>query len=408
VSYTLPKKAILAMTIALVMSFLGGAHAQTFEVLHQFNGSLSGNGLSDGANPEGGLILDAAGNLYGTTFTGGGGDGVVFKINTKGRETVLFTFQGFNGEDVRTPLLRDQAGNLYGIGDGGPGAGMVFKISPNGQETQLIDFKGGLNTKQPGVPTGGIFRDKAGNIFGTTFFGGSSTVCKFSCGSVFELDNAGTLHVLHNFSGRSDGSRPFGPLVQDAAGNLYGIAQQGGQVTCPGFPTERFPEIGCGVVFKISSKGVLTVLHTFTGGLGGAIPEPGLLMDAAGNLLGATFAGGSADNGTIFKLSRTGTFTILHEFTGTDGANPNGGLVADAAGNLYGTAQVGGTDIDGTAWVLRPTGEFKVLHDFIGLEDGAFPLSGLILDPAGRLYGTTVSTGLIQRVQGGNVFRITP
>jgi uncharacterized repeat protein (TIGR03803 family) len=400
-------KVILAIAITVVMS-LGVAQAQTFQVLHQFNGSPSGNGLSDGANPEGALTLDAAGNLFGTTFTGGGGQGVVFKIDKKGKETVFFTFQGSNGEDPRTPLLLDAAGNLYGIADGGPGAGMVFKISPKGEETQLIDFQGGLHTKQPGVPTGGILMDKAGNIFGTTFFGGSSTQCTFSCGSLFRLDAAGKLHVLHNFSGRSDGSRPFGPLVQDAAGNLFGVAQQGGDVTCPGFPSERFPEVGCGVVFKISKKRVFTVLHAFAGGNEGAIPQAGLLMDAAGNLYGTTFTGGSANNGTVFKISSAGTFTILHQFTGTDGANPNGGLVADAAGNLYGTAQMGGTDIDGTAWVLSPAGQFKVLHDFIGLEDGAFPSAGLIIDAAGNLYGTTVSTGLIQRVQGGNVFKITP
>ena len=395
--------------LALIFAFtFATAQAQTFKVLHEFNGELSDNRQLDGANPVGGLVRDAAGNLYGTTVNGGNGQGVLFKIDNTGQETVLFTFHGFDGEVPATPLLLDRTGNLYGTADGGPGGGLIFEIAQDGVETQLFDFHGGLATRPPAVPIGGIFMDKSGNIFGTTFFGGKGA-CQFgSCGSIVRLDSAHKLHVLHNFSGGADGSRPFGPLVQDAAGNLYGIAQQGGNGTCPGFPSSEFQETGCGTVFKITTKGVLTVLHTFTGGALGAIPQAGLLLDAAGNIYGTTLHGGTRDFGTVFKISANGTYSVLHKFTGKDGSFPNGSLVADAGGNLYGTTQFNGSSTLGKVYKLSPTGKLTVLHSFTGGDDGATPLSGVILDAAGNIYGTASKNFLVQQVQGGNVFEIKP
>jgi uncharacterized repeat protein (TIGR03803 family) len=394
--------------LALIFAFtFATAQAQTFKVLHEFNGELSGNGQFDGANPAGGLVRDAAGNLYGTTVDGGNGEGVLFKIESTGQEKILFTFHGFDGGVPATALLLDPAGNLSGIADGGPGAGMIFKIAQDGVETRLFTFPGS-SAHQPEVPTGGISTDKAGNIFGTTFFGGRGN-CEFgSCGSIFRLDAAHKLHVLHNFSGGADGSRPLGPLVQDATGNLYGIAQQGGVETCPGFPSSEFQETGCGTVFKITTKGVLTVLHSFTGGAQGAIPQSGLLLDAAGNIYGATLHGGTRDFGTVFKISANGTYTVLHRFTGKDGSLPNGSLVADPAGNLYGTTEFNGSTTLGKVFKLSPTGKLTVLHSFTGGDDGATPLSGVILDAAGNIYGTASKNFLVQEVQGGNVFEITP
>lgn len=389
------------MFMLALMAMIPTAQAQTFKALHQFNGSLV-DGVSDGANPEGALIRDAAGNLFGTTFAGGAGEGVVFKLDSAGQETILFTFNGTTGESPASPLLQDAAGNLFGIADGGPGAGIVYELSQQGEENILFAFPGGLFNPIPGVPTGGIFRDGSGNIFGATFFGGHGN-CQFSCGSIFRVDTAGQLHVLHNFSGGADGSKPFGPFVQDAAGNLYGVAEQGGDLSCA-----EVPQLGCGTVYKLAKNGTLTVLHTFQGGLDGAIPQPGLLRDAAGNLFGTALKGGNSENGLVFKIAADGTYTVLHRFTGKDGTNPNGGLVSDPAGNLFGTTQVGGGQQLGTVYQLSPAGRVKVLHTFTGAEDGDRPLAGLIRDAAGNLYGTTVSNGLIQQVQGGNVFEITP
>jgi len=301
-------------------------------------------------------------------------------------------------------LIQDQVGNLYGVTDtGGPGgAGVVFKLSQQGEETLLFAFQGGLNTRNPRGPTGGILMDKFGNIFGTTLFGGDGN-CQAGCGSIFRLDTAGKLHVLHSFTGSSDGGQPFGPLVQDGARNLFGIAKSGGNLSCP-----EAPQTGCGTVFRRAPNGTFTVLHTFQGGADGAIPQPGLLLDAAGNLFGTTSRGGTSENGVVFKISPDGTYTVLHRFRGTDGTTPNGGLVSDGAGNLFGTTQLGGTNQLGTVFALSPTGRVKLLHSFAGLEDGAFPLAGVIRDAAGRLFGTAVRNFLIQQIQGGSVFEITP
>ena len=246
--------------------------------------------------------------------------------------------------------------------------------------------------------------DKAGNIFGTSLAGGKGT-CLFGsgCGTVYKLDTARVLRVLHNFNGGAGGSEPAGPLVQDAAGNLYGIAEQGGNLTCA-----EFPQVGCGTVFKLAKSGAFTVLHTFKGGADGAAPQPGLFLDAAGNVFGTTFKGGSAENGTVFKIASNGAFSVLHQFTGKDGTNPNGGLVSDASGNLFGTTQVGGKNGLGTAFRMDTAGRVTILHSFTGGTDVASPLAGVILDPAGNVFGTTVKNFLIQTVQGGNVFEIKP
>src|SRR5215510_13968311 len=240
-SIALMKKLVFGFTLVLAAT-MASAQPQTFTPLHNFTGG------TDGAFPKGALVGDAEGNLYGTTTSGGIGQGTVFKIDSTGEETILFAFDAFvSGGFPASPLIQDQAGNLYGIADEGPGgAGVVFKLSPDGEETLLLAFQGGFN-RDPKVPTGGILMDKSGNIFGTTLFGGNGNCPLFDldlgCGTVFRLDPAGKLDVLYEFTGGSDGSRPFGPLVQDAAGNLYGVAQSGGDLSCPGFPEEF---AGCG------------------------------------------------------------------------------------------------------------------------------------------------------------------
>jgi uncharacterized repeat protein (TIGR03803 family) len=208
--------------------------------------------------------------------------------------------------------------------------------------------------------------------------------------------------VLYAFTGGFDGNLPFGALGGDANGNLYGVAQSGGDLTCA-----EFPGAGCGTVFKLTKNG-LVVLHTFHGGADGSTPSPGLLIDGAGNVYGTASAGGAFNNGNLFKISPDGTYTSLHDFTQPEGKTPNGGLVSDSAGNFYGTAQAGGSQNFGTVFQLSPNGQLKVLHSFAGDLDGAFPLAGVIRDRAGHLYGTTVRNFLGQQIQGGSAFRITP
>ncbi len=391
--------AIFALVIAVTIS---SAQAQTFVPLHQFAGG------ADGAFPEGAVVRDAAGNLYGTTTSGGGDDGTVFKIDGSGKETVLFAFNAFVSGALPTgTLIQDPAGNLYGIAEEGPGgAGVVYKVSPRGDQKVLFAFQGGLDNNNPKGPAGGLLIDKSGNLFGTAQFG-SNTGCALGCGSVFRLDTAGVLHLLHKFTGGSDGGKPIGPLVQDAAGNLYGVAQSGGDLSCLD-PDPQSSNLGCGTVFKLSPARVLTVLHRFHGGLNGSIPQGGLLLDGAGNLYGTTFRGGTNEHGTVFQVSKDGTYTVLHRFTQKEGKNPNGGLALDEAGNLFGTAQLGGALNLGTVFQLSPDRVLTVLHSFEGLEDGAVPFAGLIRDETGHLFGTAVKNFLIQPIQGGSVFEIRP
>jgi uncharacterized repeat protein (TIGR03803 family) len=394
--------AALALT-ALIPGHSSAAGTTSFTALHQFDSD------TDGKFPEGALLQDGAGNLYGTTTSGGGGDGTIYKIDSAGKEKVLFAFSDFvTGTFPASALIHDEAENLYGIADGGPGgAGVIFKLSPDGEQTLLHSFQGGFNLK-PKVPTGGILMDNSGNIFGTTLSGGNALgqfgCNQFGCGTVFRLDTAGTLHVLHKFIG-SDGTQPFGPLVQDPERNLYGVSESGGDPSCP---DPRSGNIGCGTVFKLSKDRVITVLHTFQGGPDGSSPQPGLLLDATGNLYGTTFQGGRSEHGIVFKISKKGKYTIVHRFSQNEGKNPNGGLVSDPAGNLYGTAQLGGRHDLGSVFQLTPDGGLNVLHSFRGLKDGASPLAGLIRDEAGHLFGTTVRNFLVQPIQGGNVFEITP
>jgi len=390
--------AIFAVTLAIVPS-----QAQTFRAIHQFNSQ------NDGFGSEGSVLVDATGNLFGTTTTGAGGldSGIVFKIDSSGKESVLFNFDTFiSGIFPTGSLVQDQSGNIYGVAEGGPGgAGVVYRVSQQGDQQVLFAFQGGLNNHTQKAPAGGLFLDKNGNIFGTAEFG-TNLSCQLGCGTIFRLDSAGQMHILHTFTGDANGAQPVGPLVRDAAGNFYGVTKAGGNRSCPEF--DSFRGSGCGVVFKLSKTGQLTVLHTFNGGQDGALPQGGLLLDAAGNLFGTTASGGNADRGTIFRIAKDGTFTVLHRFALKEAKNPNGGLVADAAGNLFGTAQLGGDQNLGSVFELTPNGTLNVLHSFQGLEDGAVPFAGLTRDSAGHLFGTTVKNFLVQQIQGGNVFEITP
>lgn len=383
-----------ALSIALLLAGAVAlpATAQKFTVLHVFTGT------PDGAFSEAPLVRDADGNLFGTTTSGGGSDGTIFKVDKTGRESIVFNFStSVSGTPNSAGLLLDAAGNLYGVADGGPGgAGLLYRLNKNGNFEILHIFQGGFNL-EAGVPSGGVIMDQAGNLYGATFAGGLGPFPGF--GTIYRVDPAGNFTVLHKFQGKADGVNPRGPLVRDAAGNLYGVSS----------PVDTTSTIK-GKVFKLAPNGTLTVLHTFTGGRDGSAPQGGLLLDSAGNLFGTTAKGGDAASGTIFEIAKVGGYTRLYSFTGAaDGNSPNGGLIQDAAGNIFGTTQLGpGQNALGTAFKLSPAHTLTVLHTFQGGRDGAVPFAGLIRDSAGNLYGTAVKNFLITLVQGGSVFKITP
>jgi uncharacterized repeat protein (TIGR03803 family) len=284
--------------------------------------------------------MDAAGNLYGTTLQGGDfGAGTVFMVNPSGHETVLYAFTGlYDGALPYSGLLMDAAGNLYGTASSGgfPAfTGLVFKLDTSGHETVLYYF---MNRGDGAYPLASVIMDANGNLYGTTYYGGTS-----GAGTVFKVDAAGTETVLYSFTGGNDGSNPVAGVSMDADGNLYGTTEFGGS-------SPNCGPFGCGVVFKLTKKGTVTILYTFTGAGGdGANPTAGLVRDAKGNLYGTTEYGGGGSNGAgmVFKLDKTGKETKLEVFTGgKDGGFPYAGLIRDKAGNLYGTGQLGGNLAD--------------------------------------------------------------
>jgi len=311
------------------------------KVLYSFTGG------SDGADPYAALIRDASGSLYGTTIQGGhlgcaqpGGCGTVFRVDARGTESVLHAFAaGTDGQFPYAGLLGDAAGNLYGTtvngGQSSLNFGIVFKIDGTGKETVLHRFAGG----QDGAFPFGTLIAQSDGLYGTTsMFGGAGS------GTIFRLTATGILTTVNSFAGRT-GESPLAGLVGDGAGNFYGTTGLGGAS-------------GLGTVFLVDRAGKEKVLHQFRGGSDGAFPYGDLVRDSAGNLYGTTSAGGGSGCGgggcgTVFKLNKYGKETLLYSFTGgTDGGTPYAGLIRDPAGNLYGTSFIGGATGNGVVFKL--------------------------------------------------------
>jgi uncharacterized repeat protein (TIGR03803 family) len=345
-------------------------------VLHSFTGA------ADGGHPNAGLILDAKGNLYGTTVNSGTGfGGVVFRMDPMGNETVLHSFSGEDGVEPYGGLIGDGAGNLYGTTfyGGTTNNGVVYKLDVTGKETVLYNFTGGADGGEPQV---GVIRDAQGNLYGTTLYGGGGD-CPLGCGVVYKLDAIGQESVLHAFTGGADGANGYADpgLIRDAEGNLYGATSNGGGPA------------SAGVVFELDPAGQESVLYTFPGGSDGANPHAGVISDGTGNLYGTTYSGGPASAGVVYQVDATGHETILYRFTGgADGANPNAGAIRDSTGNLYGTTIYGGIGY-GVVYKLDTAGNETVLHTFLGGPDGAYPYAGVIRDSEGNLYGTASGGG---------------
>ena len=412
---------LLAMTLIMVMHAAAQQPAQpTEKILVNFTSNQS-----PANSPSGGLISDAAGNLYGITTKGGKGNGglgygTVYELSpTAGggwKAKSLYQFQaGTDGESPVGGLVMDSSGNLYGTTQYGGthvcsdnydkfSCGTVFELSPNGaggwSEKVIYNF----SQKVGYGPTSSLVMDSSGNLFGTTAGDYS--------GTVFELRRSGTgwtERVLHYFGAAGDGMEPDSPLIFDAAGNLYGETFIGGQS-------------GGGTVFELAKTAtgweeqILFSFDTDGTGASGLEPLGGLVLDSAGNLYGTTIFGGFGNGyGTVFQLkpASSGTWneTVLYNFQPDqyNRCNPGAGLVMDSAGNLYGTTSFGGSD-SGTLFELKSSGNgtwaYTLLYSFGSYStDGLIPNSNLLLDAKGNLFGTTGWGG---SGQGGTVFEITP
>ena len=406
---------LLTRTLAVVVAaFLCvgralAAPSWTFTTLLTFKGT-------NGAEPDMSVAQGFDGNFYGTTGGGGancssgGGCGTVFKVAPTGTLTTLYSFCAQtdcvdgNGPTGELALATD--GDFYGttVSGGGHGGGTVFKITPSGTLTTLYSFcakhKNGHCADGDSL-VGGLVRADDGTFYGVTSGGGVN--CE--CGTVFKITPGGTLTTLHSFD-RTDGNDPSGGLELTASGNFLGVTGAGGGgANCKS-------QNGCGTVFKITPSGTLTTLYNFcsqTNCADGGKPEAGLVQAANGNFYGTTIIGGSncgpiGGCGTVFKITLSGTLTMLYSFCSrngqyncTDGSGPYAALVQGTDGNFYGTTAEGGSSSDcgsngcGTVFKITPSGTLTTLRSFDG-ADGAKPFSGLLQATDGNFYGTT-STG---------------
>jgi uncharacterized repeat protein (TIGR03803 family) len=354
-------------------------------VLYNFTGG------SDGGYPTAGVTGDSAGNLYGATNYGGDavscpgggrsktppGCGVVYRLDKAGNYTVLHAFTRKSGRLPYGGVILDSAGNLYGTTEFGGTAdhGTVYKVTAKGHASVLHSFTGGSDG---GSPFAGVVRDSAGNLYGTTYDGGTA-----GWGVVFKVDAAGHETVLYNFTGGATGALPTAGVVRDAAGTIFGTASAEGANSG-------------GVAYTLDAAGNYTVLCAFADGPGGYLPNA-VIRDSSGNLYGTATGGGNYGDGVVFELDATGTETVLYTFTGaTDGSQPSAGVTRDSSGNLYGTTPYGGLDGaagHGVVYKLDATGTETALYSFTGGADGSGPLAGVIRDDAGNLFGTTNSGG---------------
>jgi uncharacterized repeat protein (TIGR03803 family) len=376
---------------ALFAASIVAVPAQTFTTLHSFDNA-------DGANPFTGLLQGTDGNLYGTTVYGGADAfGTVFKITPSGALTTMHNFCSVSdctdGSEPFAGLALATNGDLYGTTghgglDGTYGFGTAFKITPSGTLTTLHDFCS-LDCLDGESPNG-LIRATNGVFYGTTYSGGAH----LGNGTVFKITPSGSLSTVYSFcaqSGCTDGAGPLAGVLQATNGDFYGVTDGGGAY-------------GLGTVFKITSSGVLTTLHSFCSPddscADGQHPQAGLIQAGDGELYGTTYEGGAAAAGTVFKITPGGTlitiYTFCPTFRCTDGAFPAAGLVQGTDRNLYGTTQTGGDGDGGTIFKITPGGTLTTLYSFCSqsaCSDGETPNAGLVQATNGTFYGTTSDGG---------------
>jgi uncharacterized repeat protein (TIGR03803 family) len=339
--------------------------------------TLAAFGSTNGLIPEAGLTLDASGNVYGTTDSGGAsGYGTVFEIASGSNAiTTLASFNPNAGTGPQAAVILDGAGNLFGTTfQGGPGGtGTVFEVPAGANAPLVVASFAGTNAV---TPWGGLAFDSSGNLFGTANGGGAS-----GDGAVFEIANgSNSLTPLASFNG-TNGSYPFDTPAVDAAGNVYGTTQQGGAY-------------GLGTVFEIAhGSNAITTLVSFNY-YNGDDPAAGVTLDASGNLYGTTESGGAYGRGTAFEIANgSRAITTLASFDSSNSTNAPTDLTLDDSGNVYGTTYSGGPNGDGTVFeVANGSNQVATLAVFNG-TNGEFPKGGVIRDAAGNLYGTTQQGG---------------
>ena len=412
------KNGSLGIGIAILVVIVGMtavAHAQSYSVIYNFTGG------QDGAYPSAGLTIDNGGNIYGTALAGGtAGFGAVFSLDNEGSGWIVHPLYNFSGGlDGEGPVGRISIGPdgaLYGTtsaGGGGPcisengyrGCGTVYKLRPPARApaSVIVNWSSNVIYRFSGsngaYPQGDLLFDDAGNIYGTAINGGSA-----GYGLIYKLTGSGgswTQSMLYQAQGSSGGQYPWGGVVSDASGNLYGVYSAAG----PG---------GYGGVYKLTRSGsgwTESTIHGFTyHGNDGAAPQGSVIFDRSGNLYGTTVHSVNG-GGTVFELSPAGggwSYDFIYAFnTGID-LGPYDKLVMDASGNLYGTTFADGEHGHGSVFKLTRSGSgwtYSSLHDFTGGSDGANPMCSLAFDASGNIYGTASAGGTHNK---GVIFQITP
>ena len=399
---------VLVLTVVLAQP----VKAQTYQVIYNFTAG------QDGAYPEAGVTMDSAGSLYGTTYEGGTlNRGTVYKLGHRGTGWVVTPLYNFKGQtDGGAPIagvVFGPNGTLYGTTEFGgincgEGCGVAFNLKPPiticktvscpWTETVIYSFRGDLDGANPGF--GSLTFDKAGDIYGTTYFGGND-----ADGVVYELtpsNGSWSESPIHTFSGESDGENPYSNVIFDASGNLYGTTFAGGAHTY-------------GTVYKLTPSGSAwteDTLYSFQSSTDGGKPYGGVVFDTAGKLYGATSSGGTNSGGTAYELmpsSGSWTFDLLYSFTGTAYLPGSfGSLTMDSAGNFYGTTVKDGANGLGSVFKLTPSNGGWTLtdvYDFAGGTGGEIPYGSVLIDKSGNLYGTASAGG----ANGyGVIWEITP
>jgi uncharacterized repeat protein (TIGR03803 family) len=350
------------------------AQAATLTTLFSFNGA-------NGALPNGQLIIDSSGTLFGTTSRGGAnGLGTVYKFDRNGALTTLFNFNGSNGQNPSGGVISDRSGNLFGttVGGGAGGQGTIFRLSNSGSLTTLFSFSG-LNGNEP---SNNLILDTSGNLFGTTLRGGAGgppPIFAGGQGTVFKLDPTGALTNFVSFNG-SNGAQPIGGLTADRSGNIFGTTALGGRGR------------GRGTIFRVDQAGVFTTISNINDPNANG-PFTNVIADNSGNLFGTTFSGGQFGSGSIFKLDNAGVFSTLASLNNQSGVFPTGGLITDTSGNLFGTTAFGGANNRGTIFKLDKAGVLTTLVNFDDIS-GSGDNARLIAVAGGKLLGTTAFGGL--------------
>jgi uncharacterized repeat protein (TIGR03803 family) len=410
------------------LNSIGGLYS-TVQVSNLYSFTAGTYGIpnsTDGVSPWDSVVQGRDLKLYGTTVSGGTSPGTVFAVDLSGNESVLHAFtygvvpNSTDGRGPQSCLIQGKGtdNNFYGTTEGGGtlGGGTVFSISPTGSETVLYSFgaNGGVSAGGDGLaPTSCLVEGVDGNFYGTTPAGG-----KNQRGTVYMVTPGGTETILHSFSGdlvdSVDGDNPVAGLVLGKDGNFYGTTFSGGQHNV-------------GTLFKMTPAGVLTLVHSFSGGSAGGFggnlasggdPTSSPILGSDGNFYGMTRYGGAYDEGAVYRVTPAGVETLLHSFSGnngitgsTDGAIPFGGVIQGSDGNFYGMTSAGGAYYrSGTLFKVTPTGVATVLHAFSGngaipgSTDAVNPLGSLVQASDGNFYGTAPNGGTYQ---AGTVFKVT-